>query len=284
MGSRVPARLDALVTANRFTIAVVFPLVGAMLLLASAEGWLPAPLSFNPWLVLFGVAVMRLPLIAGILPLVDRRVAAVLVAVVGYVYAIEYLGVTTGWPYGEFAYGVALGPMLGGVPVGLPLFFLPLVLDGLLLVVVALRSGAGRRLVRLPLAVAVVIGVDLVLDPGAVALGFWTYLAGGPYYGVPLSNFLGWTMSALLVVAALDWALWGPAFRARVDRCPFILDDLVSFVLLWGAINAFYGQWLPVAIAAGFGAALLRSGRITVPRHRGEIVRVLAGVATGRSR
>lgn len=66
---RLAARLDALVAENRFTIAVVFPAIGAVTLLASAEGWLPPILAFNPLLVLFGTAVMRLPLIAGIAPL-----------------------------------------------------------------------------------------------------------------------------------------------------------------------------------------------------------------------
>ena len=33
------AWLDAFVDGNRFTIAVVFPLIGAIMLLGSAEGW-----------------------------------------------------------------------------------------------------------------------------------------------------------------------------------------------------------------------------------------------------
>ncbi len=41
---------------------------------------------------------------------------------------------TTGWPYGQFEYLVDLGPMLfGTVPLGLPVFFLPLVLNSYLL-------------------------------------------------------------------------------------------------------------------------------------------------------
>lgn len=255
-------RLDSLVTRRRFSIAVVFPIMGAGLLVASAEGWLPAILAFNPWLVLFGIIVMRLPLIAGLLPLVDRRVGITLLVVTGYVYGIEALGVATGWPYGEFTYGVALGPMVEGVPVGLPLFFLPLVLDAMLLLAVASGSRYTRRAVRIPIAVAVVIAVDLVLDPGAVALGFWTYAAGGAYYGVPWSNFVGWLLSAAVVVVAIESVFWGSGFRSRVDSCPYILDDLVSFVLLWGSINAFYGNWIPLGIVAGFALVLLRSGRM----------------------
>jgi putative membrane protein len=43
-------------------------------------------------------------------------------------YAIEALGVTTGFPYGTFYYGDALGPELAGiVPYLLPLSYAPLV-------------------------------------------------------------------------------------------------------------------------------------------------------------
>ncbi len=28
-----------------------------------------------------------------------------------------------------------------------------------------------------------------------------------------------------------------------------MLDDLVSFVVLWGAVNAVFGNWIPVAVA-----------------------------------
>jgi len=126
--------LDGFVRDNRFTIAVVFPAIGAITLLASAEALLPGPLNFNPYLLLFGVAVMRLPLLAGLAPLVTRRAAVGLVGLCGYTYAIETVGVLTGYPYGAFEYGVDLGPMLGGaVPAALPLFFVPLVVNAYLL-------------------------------------------------------------------------------------------------------------------------------------------------------
>jgi len=32
-------------------------------------------------------------------------------------------------------------------------------------------------------------------------------------------------------------------------------------VLLWGGVNAVYGNWIPVVVAAGIGAGLLRTDR-----------------------
>jgi len=257
----IEALLDRLVRENRFTIAVVFPVTGAVLLLASAEGLVPEPLSFNPYLVLLGTAVMRLPLVGGLAPLVNRRAGLALGALVLYAYGIEALGLATGWPYGEFSYGIALGPTLGSeLPLGLPVFFLPLVLNSYLLCLLLLGERANNPAVRVGAVIAAVIAVDLVLDPGAVALGFWSYVEEG-YYGVPLSNYAGWALSATASVLAVDLAFSRTALLARVRECPYVLDDLVSFVVLWGAVNAFYGAWVPVGVAGVFAVGLVQLDR-----------------------
>ncbi|MBS3760828.1 bisanhydrobacterioruberin hydratase [Halodesulfurarchaeum sp.] len=258
----VESRLDTLVTENRFTIAVVFPTIGALLLVGSAEGWVPAPLSFEPTLILIGTAVMRLPLIAGVLPLLDRRGTLGVLGLTGYAYGIELIGVQTGLPYGEFWYLIDLGPMLfGNVPVGLPVFFLPLVLNSYLLVILLLGPRAESTSLRLAGTLALVLVMDLVLDPGAVGLGFWAYVDGGGYYGVPSINFLGWVLSGGISVWVFDKILARDLLIERLESCPFMLDDMVSFVILWGGINLHFGQWIPVALAALMGIGLLRTER-----------------------
>ena len=253
------AWIDQLIRANRFTIAVVFPVVGALLLIASAEAWLPSPLSFNAGLILFGVAVMRSPLVGGILPLVNRRVVAGFGLLVAYTYAIEYIGLRTGYPYGSFTYGVDLGPMLGGLPIALPLLFLPLVVNAYLLWLLLLDRRSSR-LAHVSLAIPTVVLMDVVLDPGAVALGFWAYEAAGGFYGVPLSNYLGWILSATVAVVILDLSFDSAAIYDRVEACPYMLDDLVSFVILWVVINLWFGQLLP-AIIGCLLAVLLAVGK-----------------------
>jgi putative membrane protein len=256
------AELERLVSENRFTIAVVFPAVGAVLLLASTAALLPGPLNFNPYLLLVGTLVMRLPLVAGVAPLVDRRAAVALAVLTLYAYGIELLGVTTGYPYGFFEYGVELGPMLFGlVPLGLPVFFFPLVLNSYLLVLLLLGRRAASTPLRLVTTIAAVLAMDLVLDPGAVALGFWTYDGGGVYYGVPWTNYAGWVLSATVAVLAFDLGFDRVGLRRRVDECPFMLDDLVSFIILWGVVNAYFSQWVPVLVAGLFGVGLLATDR-----------------------
>ncbi|MFB6178807.1 MAG: bisanhydrobacterioruberin hydratase [Halorientalis sp.] len=259
---RFEAQFDALVRENRFLIAVVFPAMGAVLLVASAKALLPGPLTFNPYLILFGTLVMRLPLVAGVTPLTDRRALVAMATLTLYSYGIEYVGTTTGWPYGSFSYGIDLGPMLlGKVPLGLPVFFFPLVLNSYLLCLLLLGDRARQWFVRLPAVVVAVVAVDLVLDPGAVSLGFWGYAAGGSYYGVPWSNYLGWVLSATVAVGLLDVAFDRTALLSRVQSCEFMLDDLVSFVILWGAINTYFANWVPVAVAGLFFLGLVKIDR-----------------------
>ncbi|MFW5917286.1 MAG: bisanhydrobacterioruberin hydratase [Halorubrum sp.] len=252
--------LDRVVRENRFTIAVLFPLVGAVALVGSAEGWVPDPLAFNPWFVLFGVLVMRSPLVVGVLPAVDRRALGWIGVLIAYTYAIELFGVATGWPYGSFEYTVSLGPMAGGVPVALPVFFIPLVVNAYLLCLLLLGSRAANGWLRLATVIAAVVAMDVVLDPGAVALGFWSF-GGGAFYGVPLSNYAGWVLSATVAVVTLDRAFDTAGLRERLRRCEFMLDDMVSFVILWGGINLWYGNPIPAAVAVAFGVGLVRADR-----------------------
>jgi len=254
------ALLDRTVRENRFTIAVLFPLIGALALVGSAEGWVPEPFAFHPWFVLFGVLVMRSPLVVGVLPALDRRALGWVGVLIAYTYVIELIGVATGWPYGSFEYTVDLGPMLGGVPVALPVFFIPLVVNAYLLCLLLLGSRASNGWLRLASVIATVVAMDVVLDPGAVSLGFWSF-GGGSFYGVPLSNYAGWVLSATVAVVTLDRAFAGTTLRDRLRDCEFMLDDMVSFVILWGGINLWYGNFLPVAVAAAFGVGLVRADR-----------------------
>ncbi|GAB3688275.1 bisanhydrobacterioruberin hydratase [Salinarchaeum chitinilyticum] len=257
---RVESALDAIVRENRVTIAVTVPLVGVVLLLAGEAGYVPDALAFNPYMMVAAVTVMALPLIAGIAPLVDRRAAFGLLALAAFTWTIEYVGVTTGLPYGEFAYQRELGPMLfGEIPLALPVFFVPILLNGYLLGVLALGDRADRLAVRFPIVVALVVVLDLVLDPGAVSLSFWGWAEPGPYYGVPIVNFLGWILAATVAVGILTLAFDHDAIVARLETCPYLLDDLINFAIFWGLVNAASLQVVPALIALGILLVLVRA-------------------------
>jgi putative membrane protein len=172
------------------------------------------------------------------------RGAAALVAVSVFGYLIEGFGVATGVPYGQFRYGEPLGPrILDLVPYLLPLSYVPLVIGA-----VAVVSGKGTHARRILLGGLLLVVIDGVLDPGAVSLGFWVWPGGGPYYGIPLSNYGGWLISGL-IASALVTLIGG---RRLTDRplLPGMLDSLLVSMFLWLGVCIFSGLLFPAVLAA----------------------------------
>lgn len=143
------------------------------------------------------------PLVALLRFFGPARSFAALVLLSAFAFAVESFGVATGWPYGRFYYGEALGPRLFGlVPYLLPASYIPLVVGA-----VAATRHPRNRLPWILRSAALLTLVDGVLDPGAALLGFWEWPEGGPYYGVPVSNYLGWLLSGALssTILVLLW-------------------------------------------------------------------------------
>ena len=114
---------------------------------------------------------------------------------------IETTAIITGFPYGHFGYSELLGQRLFGyVPWTVALAWTPLLLAAYVI--------ARRTIENLPVrivAIALILVVfDLVLDPGAVRLGFWRYADGGAFYGVPVSNFVGWVFSGAIGAVVME--------------------------------------------------------------------------------
>jgi uncharacterized membrane protein len=100
------------------------------------------------------------------------RTAAALVATatVGG-FAVEAVGVATGFPFGRYDYSGQLGPKVLGVPLIIPLAWTWMAWPAWL---AALRLAESRP-VRIVLAAAGLAAWDLFLDPQMVAEGYWTW-------------------------------------------------------------------------------------------------------------
>lgn len=181
------------------------------------------------------------------------RAAAVLLLVVGAGGLIaEAVGVATGVPFGRYAYADTLGPAVLGVPVVIPLAWIMMAWPAYVVAARLARSRAGRVAVG---AVALA-SWDLFLDPQMVDAGHWRWadpqpgLPGVPT--VPLTNYAGWLLVAVVLMALLDRAV--PA-RPADDSVPYALYlwTYASSVL---AHAAFFG--LPAsALWGGLGMGLV---------------------------
>ena len=168
----------------------------------------------------------------------SRRAILSLLALSAFAYAVESLGVATGFPYGRFFYGDALGPTIAGlVPILLPVSYTPLVVGA-----VAAAWG-GPRLLHIAWSALILVWMDAVLEPGATSLGFWVWPEGGAYYGVPPTNFAGWLLSGTLAATLLlATGLWAEPPR------PALLDSAAIATAFWTAVAAFSGIILPALL------------------------------------
>lgn len=124
-----------------------------------------------------------------------KRAALVLLSLSAFAYAIETIGLKTGFPYGAFTYSDLLGAKLfGTTPWTVPFGWVPLLLASWVTVWRWLRPVE----LRVCGTLAALIALDLILDPIAVALSFWKYAHPGFWYGIPITNFLGWVFSGFI--------------------------------------------------------------------------------------
>jgi uncharacterized membrane protein len=182
------------------------------------------------------------------------RAAALLVAATtGGGFAVEALGRSTGYPFGDYDYTGSLGPRLLGVPLVIPLAWTWMAWPAW---TAAVRL-TGRPWLRVGVAGLGLAAWDLFLDPQMVAEGHWHWddpgatLPGVP--GIPLTNYLGWLMVALVLATALT-------------AVPGTGDDRVMYALyLWtyGSSVLAHAVFLGMPASAAWGA--LGMGLVAVP-------------------
>jgi putative membrane protein len=198
------------------------------------------------------------------------RVAGVLVAVAGGGGLLaEAVGVRTGFPFGEYAYTGTLGAEVLGVPVLVPLAWIMMAWPSVL---VGRALGVGWSVV--PLSAWALASWDVFLDPQMVDAGHWAWAHPEPglpgVAGVPLTNFAGWLLVAVLITGALHVAL-----GRRDRREPDLRSGPAPVLYLWTygssvwAHAAFFDRpWVSLVagvlmglVALPFAVALWRAHR-----------------------
>jgi putative membrane protein len=112
--------------------------------------------------------------------------------------AVENLGVTTGFPFGRYYFVELMGPKLFNVPILLGLAYIGMAYVSWTLARVVVGSTQAQvqdaGIFILPLVASfIMVAWDLAQDPvWSTVLHGWVWRDGGPWFGVPLSNYLGW--------------------------------------------------------------------------------------------
>lgn len=194
------------------------------------------------------VLLLALPSYIALLRWLGARHGVLLLLALGiFAVGIEIIAVKTGFPYGEFTHGEKIGwKFFDAVPWTVPFAWTPLILCSATLAKRAVARIGAPEYSGVVLSALILVAIDMVLDPGSVAQEFWTYRHGGLYYGVPLSNFLGWLFSGL-IASAIFFGLvrnWGSQEKppSALGRSTFLI------LVFWTSICLWMELWLPSGI------------------------------------
>lgn len=190
-------------------------------------------------------------------------------------YLAELLGSSTGIPFGKYHYSAILQPQIAGVPLLIPLAWLMMLPPAWAIAEIILGKNqtdhhegtqpqsyfkklralvptrpaflAGSRLVFALLASLAFTAWDLFLDPQMVGWGFWVWEQPGQYFGIPLSNYLGWIIVSALITLAAN--------PKDLPVGPLALVYVVTWILQTIGQGIFWSQPGP-AIVGFFGSGL----------------------------
>jgi uncharacterized membrane protein len=116
----------------------------------------------------------------------------------------ESVSLRTGFPFGHYRFTELMGPQLFGLPILLALAYVGMGylswILGMVIIECQDKPLSGRKIVQLPLAASFIMTVwDISMDPVWADIDHaWVWRDGGLYYGVPISNFLGWFLTVYI--------------------------------------------------------------------------------------
>jgi putative membrane protein len=192
-----------------------------------------------------GLILLALPAWIGLAQTIKISRTVLLCMLLGMIaVAAEYTSITTGFPYGRFVYGEAIGwKLFDRVPWTLLVIWSPLVIGAAAL---AKKRRSTHLFSQLVCAVCLLVGFDLLLDPGAVGVGLWTWIDQGNYYTVPVQNFLGWMLTSAISLFPVFLLLRRKHVRTRAYH--LMILPFIASLGFWGGVCLGVGWPMPAFI------------------------------------
>lgn len=247
-------------------IALVFGLIGILIMLPNPELWSDDPRAVRvfEWSMEYAGATHIILGAAAMFAFGGVTIGWAKTGIfffVCYTLSItsELVGTGTGWPFGNYEYTSFLGyKVLGRVPYTIPLSWFYVGFASFLLATAIVRR---YRLGNVAIW-SVLIGTwlltvwDLVLDPAmaheSLHIQFWIWDETGPYFGMPVKNFIGWSLTGLAFMALSRW-IWGEDIEP--DNVPMSFPYVVYAANLGFAIvlSASVSLWIPILLSLVLG-------------------------------
>lgn len=214
MPTKMPLTRRPLFQTSVYVVAALF-LLQALLAFTPLYPTALGPLIFNLLLNIF-VVMHMLTVYRGR----DVVIFYVMTLVISNLY--ENIGVLTGFPFGSYDYTDALGPKIFLVPVLVGASYVGAAYASWLLALIVLRQWrrplSGWSVVTVPAFAAIFMVMwDLTFDPNSSTVRqWWIWEDGGAYFGVPVTNFLGWYLTVFTFMLIFAWWMRGSKAQPEV--------------------------------------------------------------------
>jgi uncharacterized membrane protein len=180
--------------------------------------------------------------------------------------ASELLGTSTGLPFGPYSYTTLLGYRIAGlVPFPIPLSWFYMVYSSIALTgrILPVRDTQRSKAAWSFSAGAILTAWDVAMDPAmSSATTHWQWHTTGFFYGMPLSNWIGWFITGSIVARAM-LAIVPPrqfAAKASPSHIPAIIYAVNGIMPI--AICLRHGLWWAGILGGvAMGLPFLFSGR-----------------------
>jgi uncharacterized membrane protein len=222
----------------------------ALVLIATPIGLWTVEAGIFPFLASLGVLAQLGATISALsLEWSSRRILATAAVVFAITWIVEFIGVTSGIPFGRYSYSLALQPQAGGVPALIPLAWFMMLAPAWGVAQAIL--GRQQKLLKgwYWLLFAAVSGAaftawDLYLDPQMVAREMWAWVQPGgvTYFGIPWANYLGWWLTSSLITLIIR--------PRQLPVIPLLIIYAVTWIFQAIGLGLFWG--LPGPALAGF--------------------------------
>lgn len=265
------ARIASVALAGHAVLLVFSGIAFATFLAPPFPAWLTTPANQRVASFMFtfgGQTTVVLGAIAGIWHSASRlgwrSTLAIFLAGFTLSLSAELAGTTTGYPFGPYSYTTQLGYLIGGrVPFNIPTswFFM---LYASLAICGRLLSARRSPWVWAAVASLVLTAWDVSMDPAMVATTHWLWhlpdvssasyvrqvALSNLFYGMPLTNWLGWLLTGFLVarvmLAIVPPARW--AERVSPTRLPLVLYGVNGILPIMICVGR--GLWWAVALGS----------------------------------
>lgn len=203
----------------------------------------------------------------------------------------EVLGVKYGWIYGHYYYNPMLTPAFFGlVPVINVLSWALIIYISYVFANIILDYGKNRFNPKNESSLVVIIvlilismisamvatNLDMLIDPVVVATHAWFWIDGGEYFGIPISNFVGWfvvvfAVSFIFRVIELMMDKKSFATEETPTHSATIISLYIMFLLIYGYTALLIGrpEYLLVGVTA-MGPFILITILITYLKFKKE--------------